>query len=104
MCRSGATGDGVRVSPGPTLMPSMVRLVSAMLVASTTFLAPTGVVSKMRACAEFPLSKCYQHGGCQTEMQGLTGLAMPVRLAAVTSGCSLPLSSRPRSHRRSHQS
>ena len=32
-----------------TLMPSMVRLVSAMLVASTTFRAPTGVVSKMRA-------------------------------------------------------
>ena len=65
---------------GPTLMPSMVRLVSAMLVASTTFLAPTGVVSKMRACAEFPLAACLKHGGCQTEMRGLTGFPMPVVL------------------------
>ena len=32
-------------------MPSMVRLVSAMLVAITILRAPGGVGSKMRACA-----------------------------------------------------
>jgi hypothetical protein len=34
------------------LMPSIVRDVSAMLVASTTFLAPGGVGSKILACAQ----------------------------------------------------
>ena len=34
----------------PTLMPSMVRLVSAMLVAMTTLRAPGGVGSKILAC------------------------------------------------------
>jgi hypothetical protein len=39
--------------PGSTtkVMPSMVSDVSAMLVASTTLRAPSGVGSKMRACS-----------------------------------------------------
>ncbi len=40
------------LKPGSTtyVMPSIVSDVSAMLVARTTFLAPGGVGSKMRAC------------------------------------------------------
>lgn len=46
-----SSSQALEATPDAHRMPSMVRLVSAMLVASTTLRAPGGVGSKMRACS-----------------------------------------------------
>lgn len=87
-----------------TFMPSMVRLVSAMLVASTTFLAPTGVVSKMRACTDTPpLHMTRLLGVCQTEVLGLTGFCAAAEAGSCHQWMQY-LSLRNDGHHRYHQS